>query len=209
MMKLNEKLQVLRKLKNLTQNEVADALYVSRQTVQKWEAGVSSPDLYKLPEISKMFNITIDDLLDESLDEKTLLSKILLVNKTESVNENKNQATKTKSALDYLIIIPAMVGLYTLIFMAYVFGAMFTGMIYLLSAASGVWGIYSVVNIFLNISNGAGAILISIGFSFVGIGLVLPLFSLGKYMLTWYKKLYDYLNTYIKNKSIFKGAFKK
>lgn len=208
-MKLNEKLQVLRKLKNLTQSEVADVLYVSRQTVQKWEAGVSSPDLYKLPEISKLFNITIDDLLDESIEEKELLSKILLTDKTNSIKESENQVKQTRNALEWLIIIPAMVGLYTLIFMAYVFGAMFTSMIYLLSAASGVWGLYSIINIFLNISNGAGAILISVGFSFVGIGLVLPLFSLGKYMLTWYKKLYDYLNTYMKNKSIFKGAFKK
>ena len=59
----NEKLQELRKNKELTQEELAEALYVSRTAVSKWESGRGYPSIDSLKEIAKYFSVTIDELL--------------------------------------------------------------------------------------------------------------------------------------------------
>jgi transcriptional regulator with XRE-family HTH domain len=65
-MEFNEKLQELRKQKGLTQEELAEALYVSRAAVSKWESGRGYPNIDSLKEISSFFSVTIDDLLSGS-----------------------------------------------------------------------------------------------------------------------------------------------
>lgn len=62
-MEFNEKLQELRKNKGLTQEELAEALFVSRTAVSKWESGRGYPNLDSLKEISRYFSVTIDDLI--------------------------------------------------------------------------------------------------------------------------------------------------
>ena len=69
-MELNEKLQMLRKKKGLTQQELADRLYVSRTTVSKWESGEALPELTKLPELGDVFGCKLDALLREDLAER-------------------------------------------------------------------------------------------------------------------------------------------
>ena len=71
-MEFNEKLQALRKQKSLTQEELADALCVSRAAVSKWESGRGYPSIDTLKEIATFFNVTIDELLleDELLNIK-------------------------------------------------------------------------------------------------------------------------------------------
>ena len=65
-MTFKEKIVRLRKIKGLTQDEFASAVGVSRQAVYKWESGQSYPEVAKLLEIKLLFNISIDDLLDEN-----------------------------------------------------------------------------------------------------------------------------------------------
>ena len=67
-MTFKEKLVKLRKLKGLTQDELASAVGVSRQAVYKWESGHSYPEVPKLVELKLIFGISIDDLLDESYE---------------------------------------------------------------------------------------------------------------------------------------------
>ena len=67
-MKFSEKIVRLRKIKGITQDEFASAVGVSRQAVYKWESGQSYPEVSKLLEIKILFNISIDDLLDESYE---------------------------------------------------------------------------------------------------------------------------------------------
>ena len=67
-MTFKEKIVKLRKLKGLTQDEFASAVGVSRQAVYKWESGQSYPEVAKLLEIKMLFNISIDDLLDENYE---------------------------------------------------------------------------------------------------------------------------------------------
>ena len=62
-MDFNEKLQLLRKQKGLTQEELAEILYVSRTAVSKWESGRGYPNIDSLKAISRFFGITIDELL--------------------------------------------------------------------------------------------------------------------------------------------------
>lgn len=62
-MEFNEKLQELRKKKGLTQEELAEILFVSRTAVSKWEYGRGMPSIESLKAISKFFAVTLDDLL--------------------------------------------------------------------------------------------------------------------------------------------------
>lgn len=62
-MKIEDKLLKLRKEKWLSQEEVADRLKVSRQTISKWETGQNSPDFDKIVPICKLFEISCDELL--------------------------------------------------------------------------------------------------------------------------------------------------
>ena len=64
-MVFSEKLQLLRKNKGLTQEELAERLDVSRQAVAKWEAGQVYPDVYNLIRISDLMNVSVDYLVKD------------------------------------------------------------------------------------------------------------------------------------------------
>ena len=67
-MTFREKLVRLRKIKGVTQDELAMVVGVSRQAVYKWESGQSYPEALKLVEIKNLLGISIDDLLDDSYE---------------------------------------------------------------------------------------------------------------------------------------------
>lgn len=71
-MNFAEKLRELRKNRNMSQEQLAEKLYVSRQAVTKWENGTGLPDIENIIAISELFNESIDSLLSE---EKSLMSK--------------------------------------------------------------------------------------------------------------------------------------
>ena len=62
-MEFNKKLQALRKQKGITQEELAEAIYVSRTAVSKWESGRGYPNIDSLKELARFFSVTIDELL--------------------------------------------------------------------------------------------------------------------------------------------------
>ena len=68
-MEFNEKLRNLRKQKGITQEELAEKLFVSRTAVSKWESGKGYPSIDSLKMISKFYSVTVDELLsgDEML----------------------------------------------------------------------------------------------------------------------------------------------
>ena len=94
-MEFNEKLQELRKQNNLTQQELADALYVSRTAISKWESGRGYPNIDSLKAISKYFSISLDELL--SSDEMLTIA--------EEDNKQKEQHTRDLvfGLLDYSV----------------------------------------------------------------------------------------------------------
>ncbi len=67
-MKLNDKIFEYRKINNWSQEELADKLDVSRQTISKWETGKAVPELDKLISLANLFNISVDTLVKEEID---------------------------------------------------------------------------------------------------------------------------------------------
>lgn len=96
-MRFEEKLSKLRKQNALSQEELAEKLNVSRQTISKWELGQTMPDSGKIQELASLFNVSVDELLNETTD----LNQI--PNKTSGKSENKTMNT--------IIIIILVIGL--------------------------------------------------------------------------------------------------
>ena len=67
-MLLDEKISVIRKMSNLTQEEFAEELGVSRQAISKWENGSSIPDIQMLIKIADYYNLTLDQLVRDEFD---------------------------------------------------------------------------------------------------------------------------------------------
>ena len=65
---LSEKIKELRKKKGLTQEELANALNVSRQAITKWESGDGSPDIENLKNIALYFHVSVDYLIDSTTE---------------------------------------------------------------------------------------------------------------------------------------------
>ena len=82
-MKIAQKIKELRQNKNMTQEELASKLNVSRQTISKWETDVATPDAYNIIEICKLFDISTDELLNNEIKKKVsnnlLLFSLLIV----------------------------------------------------------------------------------------------------------------------------------
>lgn len=66
MERLSENLKGLRVAKRLTQEQAAEKLNVSAQTISRWECGITLPDVTKLPELAHFYGVTIDDLFAET-----------------------------------------------------------------------------------------------------------------------------------------------
>ena len=67
-MNLGKKIAELRKKNNLSQEELAEKVGVARQTISKWEIGDTTPDINQVKIISKIFNISIDELVDDDIN---------------------------------------------------------------------------------------------------------------------------------------------
>lgn len=74
--KMGKKIAELRKKNNMTQSEFADALNISYQAISNWERGQSMPDISKLKDIANIFNVSIDDLFDNS--DNKIIKKVAL-----------------------------------------------------------------------------------------------------------------------------------
>lgn len=70
-MKFNEKLIKLRKESGMSQELLGYELNVTRQTISKWELGISTPEMDKLVEISKLFGVSVDELINDEKTEST------------------------------------------------------------------------------------------------------------------------------------------
>ena len=87
-MEYNEKLRELRMQNNMSQEQLAELLHVTRQTVSKWEQGVNQPDIYTLKQYAQIFGISLDELVGDGVNvknpgEKRLkASKILFLTST-------------------------------------------------------------------------------------------------------------------------------
>ncbi|WP_057764310.1 helix-turn-helix domain-containing protein [Companilactobacillus tucceti] len=85
-MRIGDQLQKQRKLHDMSQNELADKLHISRQSISKWENGATLPSFSNVLAISDLFNVSLDELIrgDEELMNKFEDDKIRL-SKTETI----------------------------------------------------------------------------------------------------------------------------
>lgn len=97
-MKFYEKLIILRKKALLSQEELAEKLDVTRQTISKWELGQSKPDIDKLQMMSKLFEVDVNTLTNEEI---SLEDKV----ETKEHKNNKKEDGDRKFILYILIII--------------------------------------------------------------------------------------------------------
>lgn len=103
-MEFHEKLQELRKNKGLTQEELAEALYVSRTAVSKWESGRGYPNIESLKDISKFFSVSIDDLLSSE--------KLLSIAEKENKSNIRNMCDLLFGIVDLFSFILIVLPLY-------------------------------------------------------------------------------------------------
>ena len=103
---LKDNLKTLRKNKGLSQEELSVKLNVVRQTVSKWEQGLSVPDAEMLISISEVFGTPVSTILGENIDEKEKNDLKVISEKLEVINEqlSKSQKQKRKRMINFLII---------------------------------------------------------------------------------------------------------
>ena len=109
-MKFNEKLIMLRKQHNLSQEQVAEKLKVARQTISKWELGETTPEMDKLIMISELYNITLDELMKEENEGK-------VVNDPNNTNSQKlaGMTIKILKGIGIFILIVAILYVFLMI----------------------------------------------------------------------------------------------
>lgn len=103
-MEFNEKLQELRKSRGLTQEELAEALFVSRTAISKWESGRGYPSIDSLKQISNYFSISIDELLSGE--------KLITIAENENRTNLKNMGNMLFGIVDVFSFIMIILPLY-------------------------------------------------------------------------------------------------
>ena len=88
-MTLGEKIYELRTQHNLSQGDLANELNVSRQSISKWENGNSTPDLDKLTKLAKIFNISLDELVNNEETEKNIITTPEQITTTQTKTREK------------------------------------------------------------------------------------------------------------------------
>ena len=79
-MEIGNKIMELRKKKGMSQEELAEKVGVARQTISKWELGETAPDLKQSKELSKIFNVSLDELVSNDI-------KDVLIEKTSNTEK--------------------------------------------------------------------------------------------------------------------------
>lgn len=101
-MEIGKKIMDLRKKNGLSQEELAEKVGVARQTISKWELGETSPDLKQSKELSKIFNVSLDELTDNDI-------KNILVEKTSNTEKLAGLILKLiKFMVIFIIVAPIL-----------------------------------------------------------------------------------------------------
>ena len=155
-MEFHEKLQELRKNRGLTQEELAEALYVSRTAISKWESGRGYPSIDSLKQLSAYFSVSIDDLLSSE--------KLILIAEKENKSNIQNICQLLMGMTDLLSVLlivfplyPKTVNgfVYSVNLWAYAETALYNRMVYwVLFLALIALGICKILQTQLHIENG-------------------------------------------------------
>lgn len=95
-MKFGDNLKLIRKNKKMSQEDLAEKVNVSRQSVSKWETGESYPEMNNILELCKIFNCKINDLVHEDMSDISSLDEEIIM-KVVKLNEKKQKHVKALS----------------------------------------------------------------------------------------------------------------
>lgn len=115
-MEISNKIQQLRKKNNISQEELSSKIGVTRQTISNWETGISAPDIKQAKDLAKVFNVTLDELVGNTIYDT-------LVKKTTNIEKLAGMTIKFIEILIFLIV----VSIISIIFFAHYFKAQPTG----------------------------------------------------------------------------------
>jgi len=111
-MEIGNKILELRKQNDLSQEQLAERLGVARQTISKWELGETSPDLEQSKKLSKIFNVSLDDLTNNDI-------KNILINKTSNTEKMSKTIINILKIILLILIITVIVLVSSLFFKEY------------------------------------------------------------------------------------------
>lgn len=101
-MEIGKKIMELRKKNGLSQEELAEKVGVARQTISKWELGETSPDLKQSKELSKIFNVSLDELVNNDI-------KDILIEKTSNTEKLAGLILKLiKFMIIFIVVLPIL-----------------------------------------------------------------------------------------------------
>ena len=115
---LKDNLKTLRKNKGLSQEELSVKLHVVRQTISKWESGLSVPDAEMLINISELFETPVSEILGEDIEKKEKDDLKVISEKLEVINEqlsNYQKEKRTKKVQALIIIDISIILLFILL----------------------------------------------------------------------------------------------
>lgn len=102
---LKDNLKTLRKNKGLSQEELSVKLHVVRQTISKWESGLSVPDAEMLITISELFETPVSEIIGENIEKKEKDDLKVISEKLEVINEQLSNYQKEKRKKKYKVLI--------------------------------------------------------------------------------------------------------
>ena len=126
-MNLADNLKKIRKEHNLSQEQLAEKLNVSRQSVSKWESNQAYPEMDKMVQLCKLFNLNMDDLLNQDISEvnnnkqaKNSINKFIddflkYVTKTIDLFSNMKFKTKIKCLFEQCVIIGILILIFSIV----------------------------------------------------------------------------------------------
>ncbi len=189
-MELYDKLKLLRTLHGLTQQNVAEKFYISRQAVQKWECGETTPDISKLYDLSTTYKLSVDDLLNPNLDEK-YIKKLYLNPNYDFQHEELSILTilKNPSRIDYLIIAIIVVSSVFIITLLHLVGLLFVIVNILSTVILFISSVYFTINFFFNLHNGISTLSMIFGFALISFSSSYMFYLFFKWLLEIYTNL--------------------
>lgn len=104
-MKIGNKIIKYRKINKLSQEQLAEKLSVSRQTISNWELDITKPDVNQIKKLSFLFNVSIDEMLDNDL--RDIIEK--KVSNTEKISNENNKKIKIIIITLYFLILSFLI----------------------------------------------------------------------------------------------------
>ena len=127
-MTLGEKIARQRRELNYTQEQLADILGVSRQSISKWESDIAYPETDKLIELGKLFDCSMDYLLKEEITEKDGVQTSGFTEKVEEIRrkvmtkKNKEKAKKILKIIGIILAVVLTIDIISMILYFFVLG---------------------------------------------------------------------------------------